>query len=99
MGVVHPEVCLRTARRTAMPRKRHKPEGIVAKLRQVDIVRAGRLVLVLGCEAGPSWHPRAGTHLSGAARDIRTRSATMRVAVGSPARRGLARLRRGVAGV
>jgi hypothetical protein len=25
-------------RRTAMPRKRHKPEEIVAKLRQVDVL-------------------------------------------------------------
>jgi putative transposase len=36
--VVHPEVCLRTAWRTALPRKRHKPEEIVAKLRQVDVL-------------------------------------------------------------
>jgi transposase len=36
--VVHPEVCLRTGWRTAMPRKRHKPEEIVAKLRQVDVL-------------------------------------------------------------
>ena len=36
--MVHPEVCLRTAWRTALPRKRHKPEEIVAKLRQVDVL-------------------------------------------------------------
>src|SRR5687768_6195148 len=29
-----------TPRRTAMPRKRHKPEAIVAKLRQVDVLVA-----------------------------------------------------------
>jgi hypothetical protein len=27
-----------TSRRTAMPRKRYKPEEIVAKLRQVDVL-------------------------------------------------------------
>src|SRR5579862_209564 len=36
--LVHPEVCLWTHGRTAMPRKRHKPEEIVAKLRQVDVL-------------------------------------------------------------
>src|ERR671910_3254212 len=36
--MVHLEVCLEAHRRTAMPRKRHKPEEIVAKLRQVDVM-------------------------------------------------------------
>src|SRR3712207_1899788 len=36
--MVHPEVWLRPPRRTAMPRKRHKPEEIIAKLRQVDVL-------------------------------------------------------------
>ncbi len=36
--LVHPEVCLLADRRTAMPKKRHKPEEIVAKLRQVDVL-------------------------------------------------------------
>src|ERR1700716_415060 len=36
--MVRPEVCLLTWRRTAMPRKRHKAEEIVAKLRQVDVL-------------------------------------------------------------
>jgi hypothetical protein len=36
-------------RRTAMPRKRHKPEEIVAKLRQVDVlVSQGRALLTPG---------------------------------------------------
>src|SRR5215204_3688144 len=38
--MVHPEVCLEAHRRTAMPKKRHKPEEIVAKLRQVDVMVA-----------------------------------------------------------
>src|SRR6516165_7931445 len=43
--LVHPEVCLRTKRRTKMPRKHHKPEEIVAKLRQVDVLTSqGKLV-------------------------------------------------------
>ena len=43
--MVHPEVCLRTAWRTTLPRKRHTPEEIVAKLRQVDVlVSQGRSV-------------------------------------------------------
>jgi transposase-like protein len=36
--VVRPEVCLLASRRTDMPRKRHKPEEIVTKLRQVDVL-------------------------------------------------------------
>ena len=36
--MVHPEVWLWPPRRTARPRKRHKPEEIVAKLRQVDVL-------------------------------------------------------------
>jgi hypothetical protein len=31
-------------RRTAMPRQRHKPEEIVAKLRQVDVLVAAQSV-------------------------------------------------------
>src|SRR5215218_10118356 len=38
--VVRPEVWLWPPRRIAMPRKRHKPEEIVAKLRQVDVLVA-----------------------------------------------------------
>jgi putative transposase len=36
--MVHPEVCVWTRRRTTTPRKHHKPEEIVAKLRQVDVM-------------------------------------------------------------
>src|SRR5437868_15227024 len=36
--VVRPEVCHLASRRTDMPRKRYKPEEIVAKLRQVDVL-------------------------------------------------------------
>jgi putative transposase len=36
--VVRLEVCLLASRRTDMPRKRHKPEEIVTKLRQVDVL-------------------------------------------------------------
>ena len=36
--LVHPKVCLEADRRTTMPKKRHKPEEIVAKLRQVDVM-------------------------------------------------------------
>ena len=37
--MVRPEVCLLAARRTdQIPTKRHKPEEIVAKLRQVDVL-------------------------------------------------------------
>jgi putative transposase len=36
--VVRPEVCLLASRRTKMPRKHHKPEEIVAKLRQIDVL-------------------------------------------------------------
>ncbi len=38
--MVHPEVWLWLPRRTARPRKRHKPEEIVAKLRQVEVLTA-----------------------------------------------------------
>jgi transposase-like protein len=36
--LVHPEVCLEANRRPPMPKKRHKPEEIVARLRQVDVI-------------------------------------------------------------
>ena len=36
--MVRPEVWPWPARRIATPRKRHKPEAIVAKLRQVDVL-------------------------------------------------------------
>jgi type II secretory pathway component PulF len=36
--VVRLEVCLKASRRAAMPKKRHKAEEIVAKLRQVDVL-------------------------------------------------------------
>jgi putative transposase len=36
--VVRLEVCHLASRRTDMPRKRYKPEEIVAKLRQVDVL-------------------------------------------------------------
>eukprot|EP01041_Mallomonas_annulata_P023122 gene23122-43562_t len=36
--MVHPEVCLWTEGGPTMPRKRHKPKEIVAKLRQVDVM-------------------------------------------------------------
>ena len=36
--LVPPEVCLLAEGRTETPKKRHKPEKIVAKLRQVDML-------------------------------------------------------------
>ena len=39
-GVVHPEVWLPSRRRITMRKKRHTPEEIVAKLRQVDVLVA-----------------------------------------------------------
>ena len=38
VSVVRLEVCLKASGRAAMPKKRHKPEEIVAKLRQVDVL-------------------------------------------------------------
>jgi hypothetical protein len=36
--VVRLEACIMASRRTAMPRKSYKPEEIVTKLRQVDVL-------------------------------------------------------------
>ena len=36
--LVHTEVCLSADRRTKMPRKHHKPEEIVPKMRRVDVL-------------------------------------------------------------
>jgi hypothetical protein len=36
--VVHPEYGYLLSRRTAMPGKRYKPEGVVTKLWQVDVL-------------------------------------------------------------
>jgi hypothetical protein len=35
--MVRLEACLLASRRTDMPRKRYKPEEVVAKLRQVEV--------------------------------------------------------------
>src|SRR5215208_3239104 len=40
LGVVHPEVWLASRRRITMGKKRHTPEEIVSKLRQVDVLVA-----------------------------------------------------------
>ena len=71
--MVHPEVCFWTRRRTAIPRQHHKPEEIVAKLRQIDVLTSqGKSVAdairAIGVTEVPPvriWCSEASCHSSG----------------------------------